>query len=300
MLAGVSGSAFAADIGWGGGTDNWSNTNAWTGLALPGSGDTAFINNGTATINSDVGTVQAFHLGFNNGNTGTLNMSGGKLVASLNDSYVGRSSTSNSFGIFNMSGGTLQLGDATGSKRLIIGLDAASAPKTGTVTIDGGTFIGRFLVGSSSIAGATRDTLTINGDAAIIGATFTDGTAGGNYGLEMRSTADLRFNFNASGISGMTFTDDAKFSATSTILVDGSAYTGGSNTFTLINAASFYLLSGGATPVITLTNFANTASYNFDAANGNFTVSVIPEPATLGLFMLSGGFLMVLRHHLRK
>jgi hypothetical protein len=110
MLAGVSGSAFAADIGWGGGTDNWSNTNAWTGLALPGSGDTAFINNGTATINSDVGTVQAFHLGFNNGNTGTLNMSGGKLVASLNDSYVGRSSTSNSFGIFNMSGGTLQLG----------------------------------------------------------------------------------------------------------------------------------------------------------------------------------------------
>ena len=87
----------------------------------------------------------------------------------------------------------------------------------------------------------------------------------------MRSTGDLEFIFDETGISTLSYANEqARFYDGSTILVDGSAYTGGSDTFSLIDAASFF---NTVTPAIVLTNFTDDVSYEWDAATAAFTVT---------------------------
>ena len=247
----------------------WSDGVNWAKGLLPRSIDSSYIHTGTATIDSDVGSVTTLHMGYT-GLTGTLDIVGGaNLTVTTGNGRIGRSGYVNSAGVINMTGGTLTYG-ASQNERLIIGLDSSVAnSEQGSFTISGGTFAGGILLGST-VAGGSRDLLRIEGDAATIGSA---NAVTGN-GLEVRSTGDMEFIFDETGISTLSYANEqARFYDGSTILVDGSAYTGSSDTFTLINATSFY---NTVAPTIVLTNFADEISYDYDwdTVNGDLTVTV--------------------------
>ncbi len=188
---------------WNVSTGSWANPASWNlnnGL-IPGVADTAFVrNNQNATIDSDVGTIVTFNVGEATAN-GTITITnGGKLVTSSASVVVGRPAAgTTSTGYVNQVGGTLQIGGAAGDGVMQIGVNGATTPCTGILTVSGGTFTGRLLVGSA-VAGDSGDKVRIIGDAGIIGATSITGSA-----LEVRASGSLEFVFDATGISTMDY-----------------------------------------------------------------------------------------------
>lgn len=288
---------------------NWTNPAVWTtpgNGTLPGIADTAYIRGDrTVTIDSDVGSIFNFYIGDSAsfGQTGTVNITGGKLV-SVNGSTTVRSAVgrplNGAMGYLNLSGGTLQMGAASGTNVLHIGVDTATTNHTtGIFSISGtGNFNGRLLVGSA-ISGDSGDKVRILGSSATIGTTSTSGNA-----LEVRASGILEFIFDATGISTMDYGASqvggtASFATGSQILIDGAAYTGGSNTFTLIRAG---VLSAATTPTIVLTNFAEGTTYSYNTTLDTLTVTTaaIPEPATIGMVGLGAIALMIFRRQMRK
>lgn len=285
---------------------NWSVATNWSSAAaVPGVADEAYIREGrTAIISSDVGVISNFFIGDNSTTYGTGTgivtiAAGGKLVVSSDGAQLGRQAAG-AVGILNLNGGSLQIGDATGNMRMYVGLDTATAGKNpaGFFNINSGTFNGRLLVGSTGIAGATADKVTINGSTATIKSTSTAGNV-----LEVRQTGILNFIFDATGISTMDYGASGvggttTFSVGSQIIIDGSAYTGGSNTFTLIKAGTL----GTKNCTVVLTNFANAgATYSWDQTADTFTVTTaVPEPATIGMVGLGAIALMLFRRRMRK
>lgn len=245
---------------------DWAVAANWSIGTVPTAADSVFIRQGRiANISTDVGSITTFNIGDSAASyppgTGTLNInSGGKLVVST-DGNLGRA-VLGSIGILNLNGGTLQVGDATGSMRILVGLDATPDKFTqGLLNISGGTFIGRLLIGSTGVAGATNiDIVTITGSNATIGCTSTSGSA-----LEVRETGVIKFVFGANGISTMDYGasgvgGQATFVAGSQIIVDGAAYTGGDATFNLIKAG--VLGTQNATVILTNCNAGTTYSWN--------------------------------------
>jgi len=268
---------------------DWNNGANWTGGDhIPGAGEIPVIRSSrTANITNDVGTVSWLSLG-QAGSAGTLNLLSGKLVLS-DESHIGRANhaTHNgSSGTLKISGGTLQVGGTTGDKRLLIGVNQADATSTGLLEVSGtGTFIGRAVVGSSVNASPGADIFRIVGSDVTVGC-----TSGGNS-IDVRDSGVVQFIFDADGIATSSFGGNFIFSSGSEgIVVDGSAYTGPAKSFTLLTAT----LSATA-PKITLTGFAAGTTYDWDGTNNQFTMSVIPEPATLGLVGLGALALMAVR-----
>ncbi len=256
----------------------WSNS-VWTGITgYPGSSDIAYIRNGyEVTVNSDVGSVTRFHIG-DAAVSGTINIvADGSLTSTTASdtlrSDLGRGTKDGSAGYMNISGGTLKMGN-TGGNVLNIGLDAASAHSTGILTISAGAFNGRLLVGSSE-AGDSGDQVTITGASAIIGTASTIGNA-----LEVRASGTLEFKFDAVGISTMDYGTSgsggvATFAAGSQIVIDGSAYTGGAAAFNLITAGTL----GAENATVSLINFAEGTTYDWNNTTDVLSVHVVPNPA---------------------
>ncbi len=254
---------------------DWADPDSWSLGYVPGAADTAFLRQGrTANISTDVGSITTFNIGDNAVSyppgTGTLNINNGKLVVS-SDGNLGRA-TLGSIGILNLNGGTLQVGDATGSMRIMVGLDATPDKFTqGLLNISGGTFIGRLLIGSTGVAGATNvDMVTISGSTATIGCTSTSGSA-----LEVRETGKIKFVFSATGISTMDYGASgvggtATFVAGSQIIVDGAAYTGGDATFDLIKAG----VLGTQNATVTLTNCNAGTTYSWNTTTDILSVNM--------------------------
>ena len=263
---------------------NWSDPTAWTTGAVPGSSDSAFIrNNDIVTIDTNVGSVNNFFIGDTSA-TGTVNVAyGGKLISlsTTTLSTVGRSNANGAIGYLNLRGGTLLMG-ASGANVLQIGLDGKSGTtinhSTGILTLKNGTFTGRLIVGSD-VAGDSGDIVYIEGSGATIGSTSTL-----TNGLEVHASGSLQFIFDSAGISSMNFSGPAAFFAGSSIQVDGTAYTGGAKTFTLLTAKTL----GTVTPVISLTNFAAGTSYNWDTTHNVLTVSVSGPSPVLPVSNLPG------------
>ncbi len=245
----------------------WSDSTVWSTDVVPGGGDSAFIRQGyTVTVDSDVGSVIKMYIGdlATYGSSGTVNIvDGGKLVSS-GASQIGRQKNT-AYGELNLSGGLFQSGDSAGSQALWIGVDTASVDSTGIFTISGGTFVGRMILGSA-VAGDSGDKLRIIGSTATIGNTSTTG----QFSLEVRASGTIEWVFDKDGGSGMDFREVATFPLGSSITVDGSAYTGPAQTFTLLRAATI----SSVAPSITLTGFAAGATYKWDSVNDVFTVSV--------------------------
>lgn len=256
----------------------WSNS-VWTGVSTyPGSADTAFIRGSrTVTVDSDVGSVRAFYIGdavSYDGGTGAVNIVSGGSLTSLTTSTtarsaLGRYNTDGAVGHMNISGGTLNMGNA-GETILYVGVDTPSANVTGNLTISGGTFNGRLLVGSNE-SGDFGDNVIVDGASATIGTASTVGNA-----LEVRASAKLTFKFDATGISTMHYGTSGSggivsFATGSQIVVDGAAYTGGDATFNLITAGQL----GTENCLISLINLPAGTTYSWDQTADILSVSIV-------------------------
>ncbi len=248
----------------------WHVGSNWNRGQTPSDINNVYIRDGlTATVSTDVGTVQRFYLGDNATTyppgTGTLTISGGKLISALTAAQVGRQNTPGAFGRLNLSAGLLQLG-AAGDLVLNIGVDTATAGVTGEVVVCGGELRGRILLGSSGVSGATADRLRIQGSSATLGSTAA------GLGLDVAATGTLEFIFDASGVSPLNYpAGTARFQSGSHIVVDGAGYTGGAGNFVLLQCVSF-----DGTPTIDLQNFPAGTTSTWSTATGTFTVAVAP------------------------
>lgn len=216
-----------------------------------------------------------FTIGSGTGSFGTMTQSGGTFVClgtGQSASYIGQSGT----GTLNLSGGNFK---HFGSDGLILG---SGATGIGTVNQTGGSLtvnnlhVGASGKGSYSIAnGSLTGGGSLDVGLGALGGTFTVGLdAGINFGsgFSLGPTGTNKFIFGAAGVSPMLFGGAGTISSSGLIKVDGSAYSGGPASFTLIDAASF-----DNKPVIQLTGFALGASYTWDASNGNFKITVGQE-----------------------
>jgi hypothetical protein len=225
---------------------------------------------GVGTINQGGGSIivgssvaasgQAF---VGQSGTGTFNLSAGTLAATAFS--IGQNS--GAIGVVNQSGGTIDLlNGPAGPGSMSIGVVG-----TGTYSISNGTLLAQNLTVMVSSNGVSAGTLNLAGNAGVncTGALFL-----GLNGI-------INFAFRPDGVAQMNFAgaEASVADVGSQIFVDGSAYTGGAGSFTLINAASFV-----GEPTITLNNFALGATSVWDTNNGNFIVTVgtpVSEPPTI-------------------
>ncbi len=276
----MAGNASAANAILNADGSTWSNS-VWTGVSgFPSSADVAYIRNGyEVTVDSDVGSVTRFHVGDISA-AGTVNIvAGGSLTSTTTSSSLrsdlGRGTKDGSVGNMTISGGTLNMGSA-GENVLNVGLDTSSAHSTGGLTISAGAFSGRLLVGSAEV-GDSGDKVTIHGASAILGTASTIGNA-----LEVRASGTLEFKFDEAGISTMDYGTSgsggvATFAAGSQIIIDGAAYTGGAATFNLITAGTL----GTENAVVSLVNFADGTTYDWNKTTDALSVNVVPKPADI-------------------
>jgi hypothetical protein len=238
-------------------------------------------NNTTATYTlSGTGSLEASHIAIASGGAGTvgtLNQSGGSLTANgSSGSFIGHVGT----GTYNLSGGTFSrnsagavtvgtssgatghLNQSGGAITLTGGSGLSVSPTnggTGTYSISNGSIDAGYLILGEGASG----TLNIGPNALI--------NFSGSFTLAGNGT--VNFAFGETGVSTMSFGGEGIINPAAEIFIDGSVYLGGPQTFTLITATSFT-----DTPSISLVNFAQGASYDWDDG-GLFTVTVIPEPS---------------------
>lgn len=247
---------------------SWAKGANWTPGQPPSDINSVYIRDGlSATVTADAGAIAQFYLGDNFTNyppgSGFLNiLPGGKLITT-NDSSVGRQNAPGADGELSISGGLLQLGDATGNRILKIGVDNAKAPITGNVILSGGEFRGRILLGSTGVSNALPDRLRIAGDAVVAGSSSSTGP-----GLEVGGSGTVEYDFNLSGVSGMNFQQSTGiFHSGSAVIVDGAAYKSGAMDFVLLQCAAF-----NGTPNVTLQNCPDGTTYAWNTNSGTFTV----------------------------
>ena len=266
---------------------NWSADSTWSLGTTPTSVDKAYIrDNYSVTINSDVGTITQAYIG-DTGESGTVNMTSGNLV-STSATEVGRRA-SGATGSLNISGGTFSSG-AAGETAILVGSDTSSSLlTTGLLEVSGtGTFFGRAIIGSTGF-GSSGDIFRIVGSDATVGTTSTVGS----NSFEVRESGSVEWVFDAAGISTVNAQEVFTFAAGSAgIVVDGSAYTGGANTFTLLNAG----IISSIAPAINLVGFAEGTTYEWNSTSDTFKVTTaVPEPATMGMLGLGALAIMAVR-----
>ena len=127
-----------------------------------------------------------------------------------------------------------------------------------------------------------------------------DGTSGSasytgtGTGLAVSSGGTLSFIMGATGVSDVNLNSGAlSLASGSTLTVNGAAYTGNGGVIPLVAFGS----STGNFSNIVLTGFSSRFNESVvPAANAlNLDVTVVPEPATLGLVALGGLGLLLLK-----
>lgn len=259
---------------------NWTNTAIWFGGVVPVATDPVNIRNGSVITVNSYDPCSYITLGEGLTSTGTVNVVSGGNLAVTSYIQLGRTSVSNARGWLNISGGTVSASNIDIGKTI-----STVKPSSGYLTISGGTLSASLNVGSAT-ANDTADIVTVIGSSATIS----------GVNLDLYQTATLNFIFDAAGISKMAYSGTFSNYTGSTIIIDGSAYTGGANTFDLITAGT---LTAQNSTVI-LTNFANTATLNWGTEPGIVSVSIIPEPATIGMLGLGTLAIILFRRRMAK
>ena len=267
-------------INWtgGGSGDNWNFGSNWGGT-VPGSNDVAFIRlNANPFQNAQHREVARLGIG-------------------INDQVVNLSVGAN--------GGSLTMGNTTGTQNSL----GQHTNGTCSVTLEGGawtaanpTQIGGTVSGHTdfnveagvlTLAGASIGTV-VGGTAAfnIIG---DDATATGN-GWTFGSGGTLSFDFDSTGVSQLDLTFLNANGAT--LDVDLTDYTGALDTFTLVDADRDNVGQelNSVFSTVNLTEGAFAGSYvTQDLASDTISVTVIPEPATIGLLGFGALITLVIR-----
>lgn len=165
-------------------SSDWFISGNWNPASVPTSGtDVTIDNGGTSTIGAAGAASRKLTLGTNNGNSGTMNVSGGTLTAA-GSIYIGFKGT----GILNVSGGGTV--STTGTFSV-----ADSPNSTGTVTVSGGgskISTSQLYVGSDD---ATNGQMTIQNGASLTASNTNIGnfsaTANGTLTITSGSSASL-------------------------------------------------------------------------------------------------------------
>lgn len=218
---------------------------------------------------------------------GTLNMNGTLTVdgavtldgASILSSFDGANRTFDGAGSITMNSGTLTMDGTQAGDRIDLN-NSLFEVNGGSMTLDG-----QVLIGNGSAA-----EFRVVGDAAAISFTTL------NQQSVVGESGTFRFELDETGVSTIDVASWMHLEAAS-IVVDGSAYTGGATNILLLDAVN--LATVADTNNISITGFdaGYTVSILQDQTDGNDYVmlQVIPEPATLGLFVVAAGSLLVMR-----
>jgi hypothetical protein len=287
---------------------------------------------GSGVITQSIGAVISPIVQINQGGTGDLSrydISGGSLSAStrvdVNTNGVlnlrGGSITTSALNVYgngaaNLTGGTLNMnGTLTANGTVTINGGTIARNIAGVTTTIAGTGAIKMLSGSYALTGgAATDVVQINTALFEIsgGAVNLSGQVRLGAGAEIKiigndatiqfgrlnnqgaQTGTIRFVFDEDGVSTVNSAGYINLSA-STIIVDGSAFTGEAGSFDLFKGTT---LSGLAlTDNISVSGFGSYggAYVTQDADSGLVQLTVIPEPATVGLFIVASAGLMILR-----
>jgi hypothetical protein len=279
---------------------------SYMALVTTAAGATLNINQAdrTLTLGSTLAVGHASQTG-----VGVVNQSAGTLSA-------GGVITINDKGTYNLTSGTLQAGNTinvVGNGLLDIkGGTVTSAVSsvrgfggTGTVKLQSGSVI---MAGTSAVR-LDSDLFEISGGSLTLDANVVLGYA---KAAEMKIIGDeatlnfktfsqaanngasgtIRFVLDETGVSTINVAEWINLEA-STLVVDGSAYTGGAGTFDLITSGSFMPANIADTNKFSITGFANGAFITQDTDANKVTLTVIPEPATLGMFITVGAGLLI-------
>ncbi len=263
-----------------GGTGNVtvSGGNLTAGITTIGSGGA-----GTVTVSGGTMSVTTFTVSSQSGSVGSLVISGGRFATTASGNYfVGQRTAGTTTGSFSQSGGEVDL--AGGGGVLVVGSSNGEAQTVhGSATISGGNFNGGFLIGGNT--GVSDGTLTIQGSTAVIGSTSV------SAGIDLRSTGKIVFQLDGVGVSTLDYANaNVSFSTGADLWIDGSAYTGGDQIITLIDAGSF---TNGDFATINQSVFGFGSGYTtnlfFDGNDLKLAITAVPEPSTWALLGLGLG-----------
>ncbi len=220
---------FAADIAFDNdqANNNWNLAANWVGNVLPGGSDNAIVNNGLSATISANSVFNPLDVQVGNDDLGgTLN-----IAANLSAGGIGVGVAGSANGLINQTAGTVTLGGG-GAGALNI---ASSNPVTGTgrYTISGGSL--KFL---DMVVGAQGPgTFRVEGNAA---------TQIQGYTLDLGPTATLQFALGTNGVTPIVLNLDTSvlppvggginISPGASLMIDGTAYTGGDATIPLIRS----------------------------------------------------------------
>jgi len=255
--------------------------NAANKLIINGDGTVYITNQGISalTISNNVEVNANFDLGGGGTNTmafnGTMNLGGGNRTINLNG-------TNNKAinGVISNGGLTIAANDGA---NLFLGGDNTY---TGATQVNsGGLIVGGSLAADSAVSVAAGARL--GGDGTIAGS------------LTLDSGAFLVFDPSLSLTVSGTVALDNSFGVASLVKADGTAID-----WTSVSDGTYTLLGDTASTFNTITNFGLDQAKDIGDGrkayfeNGSLQLVVIPEPATLGLFMSVGGLVLVLRRWL--
>lgn len=269
-----------------GGSASVSGTAALTAGAIITDGSLA-VSGGTVktqTLNANADISQS---GSSSVTAGVVNVGSGAAYSLMGGTLSMTGAAHNVAGLIDMTGGMLSVDQGPANVTVngdgLLQLSSGGLESTGTAADDvlnfnmdlevsGGTVD---LNGQNKFAGEFK----VIGGAAVISIDRLNVAANSQVG-------DFVFEFDEDGISSIENGNWMNLSA-STITVDGSAYTGGEGTFTLFDTSSLV----GTSAVVSVTGFTGglNAFITQDQDSNTVTLTVIPEPAAVGLIIIFGG-----------
>ncbi|RYD35870.1 MAG: hypothetical protein EOP87_06550 [Verrucomicrobiaceae bacterium] len=278
--------AHAANLVYNATSGNWNSSN-WTGGGVPpGTSDSGLIRGGrTVTLDQNQGTIIHVLLGEDTGFGTLLFNAGGSLTLTGAMDVMRRATSSqpNAVGTLTMTGGTL-----TAAGGLYVGVGGAgnTGTSSGTVNISGGTYTGAASIGSIAASTAVGS-FNVTGNSAQIG----DGGVSRPFSVNQYGT--LGFTLGAAGATTLDYAASlVSFASGSSVVIDGSSYTGAGGDLVLINGGT---LTGTAAQTFTgFTGFTPELIFN-SGDNGDLVLrlTAIPEPSAA--MLAAGGVIIGLR-----
>ena len=258
---------------------DWQTVGTWNQTGTPGPADDVYIRGATVNssrhvqVNGAAGSVNLLFIGEAGRGILTINADGSLSVTGAPGVQVARESINGARGELYINGGSLT------TSNLYVGAINNSAHVSnageGFMAITQGVLdAGTFTIGQSA---DRTGVFEING----AGSTIT-----GNE-LTLMGYSTIDFKFDATGISTLSFAG-IDLRAGSNVLIDGTAYTGGSATFVLFSASTAF--SGYDESIFSIGGFNEnfyTTDLSYDEVSRNVvltvTASAIPEPSTYAL-----------------